>query len=104
MTNREAEEEDARIEKIMDEAIQPYAMELGLLLYEWNTLHVTLTSLFVAVCQESGGAQEDILLAAWNAVPNDRLQRHMLRQAARVRFTRRHDRMKRVRITDDEIS
>jgi siroheme synthase (precorrin-2 oxidase/ferrochelatase) len=75
-----------KIEKMYNAALEGYARELGLLIHSWNDLHIELTQLFLVVCRDYQLEEErDILLAVWNAIPNERLQREMLRQAARVR-------------------
>ena len=75
-------------EKLYNDALKSYAKELGRLIHDWNDLHLELTQLFLVVCQNYEAEEEsDILLALWNAVPNERFQREMLRQAARVRYS-----------------
>jgi hypothetical protein len=77
-----------KIEKMYNAALEGYARELGLLIHSWNDLHIELTQLFLVVCRDYQLEEErDILLAVWNAIPNERLQREMLRQAARVRYS-----------------
>ena len=48
--------------------------------------------------------ERDILLAIWNAVPNDRMQRHMVRMAAKSRFGRIDKKMDEIGIQLDIIS
>src|ERR1700739_3847485 len=93
------------LEKLYNDALAPYAKELGHLLHAWNDLHVAITYLFLAVCQSDYDDEEerDILLALWNAVPNERMQRHMLRSAAKVRFSRISRRMEEMKIVVDLI-
>jgi hypothetical protein len=96
-------------EKLVNAALEPYAKELGLLLHDWNQLHIVLTELFLAVCQvyysddEDGDEERDTLLAVWNAVPNDRFQRRMLRQAATAKFSRVTRRIDKVGIDVEPI-
>jgi len=93
------------LEKLYNDALEPYAKELGLLLHAWNDLHINVTLLFLAICQRERDDEEerDILLALWNAVPNERMQRHMLRQSARIRFGRIEKRMQEMGIIVDLI-
>lgn len=93
------------LETIIDEILEPYAKELGLLLQAWNTLHSMLTRVFLKLCVTRDGEElpEDILLAVWNAIPNDRLQRRMLENAARVRFGRNIRHMDEIGIQLDPI-
>jgi hypothetical protein len=91
---------DLEFERAVNEAMEPYAKELGLLLQAWNHLHYVLTLLFLAICTNYQGEKipEDILLGIWNAVPNDRQQRNMLRAAAKARFGRHEKVMKEIGI------
>lgn len=83
------------LEKLVNDVLAPYATELGQLLHDWNSLHIAITYLFLAVCQTDYDNEEEraLFLAIWNAVPNDRLQRDMLRKAAKSRFSRVSNRM-----------
>jgi hypothetical protein len=77
--HRKAPKSSIELEELVNDT---YAKELGYLLHDWNDLHIAL-----AVCQYDDKEEaKDILLAIWNAIPNDRLQRHMIRQAAKARF------------------
>lgn len=68
-------------------ALQPYALELGSLLVDWNNLHSLLQMIFLTVMDNPElERQRDALVAIWNAVPNDRMQRNILRQATLARF------------------
>lgn len=74
-------------EKSQDQAYEPYAKELGFLLRDWNDLQLAIQSLFVVVMgTRTFGRQYELLKAAWNAVPIDRHQRAMLKEAARYRY------------------
>jgi hypothetical protein len=63
----------------MDKAFEPYALEIGFLLREWNDLQEMLSNLFVSVLGFKDGT---LSLAIWHVVPVDRFQRAMLRAAA----------------------
>jgi hypothetical protein len=78
------------VEKLYNDTLEPYAKQLGLLIHDWNELHLEITSLFLIICPShysDDDEEREILLALWNAVPNERLQRDMLRKASKVRFT-----------------
>lgn len=83
------------LEKVFSDVLEPYTAELGRLLHNWNDLHIALTYLFLAISQSDplDGNERDLFLAIWNAVPNDRLQRQMLKRVAEVRFSRISNRM-----------
>src|SRR5271156_3607359 len=72
------------VEKLYDDTLEPYAKQLGLLIHDWNELHLEITSLFLVICpshySDDDDEERDILLALWNAIPNERLQRDMLRK------------------------
>jgi hypothetical protein len=70
-----------------NKAFRPYAMEIGFLLREWNDLQERLASLFTTLLRIPNGA---IASAIWYAVPNDRLQRRMLADAASVIYNPSH--------------
>lgn len=93
------------LEKLVNDVLEPYAKELGHLLHDWNDLHIAFTHLFLAVCQSDpdDDQERDLLLAIWNAVPNDRLQRNMLRKATKSRFSRVSNRMSEIGIEIDII-
>jgi len=82
MTDKSALGED---ELPQDRYFMPTAVEIGLALHYWNTLHYYLGELFVEV-MNTGPAR-----AAWHAVPNERFQRRMLREAASYRYNADHN-------------
>lgn len=97
-------------EELYAKTLEPYERELGSLLIKWNDLHLALAMLFVAVhgvyLDEPEG---QTLLSVWNAVPNERFQRNMLRHAAISVFTRARDQMRKDEneiklIADDEAA
>lgn len=94
-----------KLEKQITKSLEPYTKELGSLLLSWNSLHTQLTSLFLRICETPEGEPlpRDILLAVWNAVPNDRMQREMLRRAAIVKFGRHTETMKKIGIDIEPI-
>ena len=78
-----------RISENYLKTLEPYLAELGLLIYSWNHLHVSLTQLFLTDAHGFLDSKTyDLLVAIWNAVPNERSQRHILRQATSVRFSK----------------
>lgn len=94
------------LETQVNKIIEPYATQLGRLLHDWNSLHLALTYLYLAIC----GAIDDpedhsrtMMLAIWNAVPNDRMQRNMLREVAKERFSRHKRTMDKIGIQIDPI-
>jgi hypothetical protein len=67
----------------IDAAFEPYAVEIGFLLREWNDLQEKLADLFTTLLglRDGGPAR-----AIWYAVPNDRLQRRILKDVASYLF------------------
>lgn len=94
------------LEKLFNDALEPHVKELGLLIHAWNELHTAIASLFLAICQRDADDDDerDMLLTIWNAVPNDRIQRHMVRMAAKSRFGRMDKKMDEIGIQLDVIS
>jgi hypothetical protein len=73
---------------LTEDVLLPYVIELGTLLFYWNNLHAFLQLIFLTVMDDPKiERRKKALIAAWNAVPNDRMQRNMLRQAAKARFS-----------------
>ncbi len=70
-----------------DKEFEPYAKEIGFLLWEWNSLQDTLAKLFAVIANEQ---DHRMGLAIWHAIPNDRFQRGMLKAAASCRFNPDH--------------
>jgi hypothetical protein len=66
-------------ESPIDAAFEPYAIEIGFLLREWNDLQEKLADLFTTLLGIRDGG---LTRAVWYAVPTDRLQRRMLKDAA----------------------
>jgi hypothetical protein len=65
----------------LDKRFEPYAIQLGWIAYSWNALHDSLGNIFWTLTAIRTG---DVPLAIWNAVPNDRTQRGILRAVADV--------------------
>jgi hypothetical protein len=61
-----------------EKPFQPYAEELGRLVFAWNRLHANLGRLFWVV---TGISSERMPLAIWHSTPSDLSQRRMLRAA-----------------------
>jgi hypothetical protein len=61
-----------------EKLFQPYAEELGRLVFAWNRLHANLARLFWVV---TGISSERMPLAIWHSTPSDLSQRRMLRAA-----------------------
>jgi hypothetical protein len=70
-----------------DTAFEPYAMEIGFLLREWNDLQERLLSLFITLLR---WPNVDIGRALWYAVSNDRIQRRMLLGVASALYNPAH--------------
>jgi hypothetical protein len=70
-------------QKQLEKQFEPYAIELGKLVYAWNRLHEKLFDLFWAVTGLQNG---NIANAIWHSIDRDRAQRQMLRKAAQVLF------------------
>ncbi len=68
---------------LFDAQFEPYAREIGFLLRNWNDLQEMLANLFGTILDDRTGVSR----AIWYAVPNDRLQRIMLRKAAEHVFS-----------------
>jgi hypothetical protein len=70
-----------------DKAFEPYAMEIGFLLREWNDLQEQLLSLFITLLR---WPNEEIARSIWYAVQNDRSQRRMLLGVASALYNPSH--------------
>ena len=70
-------------QKQLEKQFEPYAIELGKLVYAWNRLHEKLFGLFWVVTGVQNG---NIANAIWHSTDSDRAQRQMLRKAAQVVF------------------
>jgi hypothetical protein len=68
-------------QKRLEQQFEPYAIELGKLVYAWNRLHEKLAGLFWTVTGFQNGA---VASAIWHSTDSDRAQRKMLRQVAEV--------------------
>jgi hypothetical protein len=68
---------------LWDTAFEPYALEIGFLLREWNNLQDRLRSLFATLLRIPN---TDIAYSIWYAIPNDRHQRQMIRNLASYLF------------------
>jgi len=71
-------------QKQLEQQFQPYAVELGKLVFAWNQLHEKLAGLFWAITGFKNGAMAS---AIWYSTDNERTQRKMLRQLAEVVFS-----------------
>jgi hypothetical protein len=66
-------------EQPFDKWFEPYAVAIGFMLREWNTLQTNLGELFAALLNAKS---DDLGFALWNSVRNDRQQRTMLLNGA----------------------
>lgn len=75
-------------QKKQKEFFDSYPCALGNLLASWNMLQERFAMMFVSIMLfgNDGTELERQVLGVWNAVPNDRFQRHMLLEAARATF------------------
>jgi hypothetical protein len=64
---------------------EPYALELGLLVYAWNHLQDDLARLFSLMF---GVGNDMAALAVWHSTPSDLAQRKMLKAAAEVQLVK----------------
>ena len=60
-------------------AFRPYSVAIGELALAWNDLHVSLSLLF---CSLLGGGNIGPLMAIWQNISNDRMQRNVLSSLA----------------------
>ncbi|MGC2776353.1 MAG: hypothetical protein WA418_12060 [Bradyrhizobium sp.] len=65
----------------LDKRFEPYAIQLGWLVYSWNALHENLGGLFWVLTGLQNGK---IPQAIWYSVTNDRTQRDMVKAVASV--------------------
>jgi hypothetical protein len=70
-----------------DKAFEPYAMEIGFLLREWNDLQKRLLSLFITLLR---WPNKEIACSIWYAIQNDRSQRRMLLGVASALYNPAH--------------
>jgi hypothetical protein len=67
----------------LERQFEPYAVEMGKLVYAWNRLHEKLAGLFWAVTGISDGA---VPFAIWHSIPSDLSQRRMLRASVQAKY------------------
>jgi hypothetical protein len=82
-----------------DTAFQPYAIEIGFLLREWNDLQEGLLSLFITFLR---WPNKEIARSIWHAVQNDRSQRRILLGAASALYNPAHPSPKITKAQRDE--
>jgi hypothetical protein len=70
-----------------DTAFEPYAMEIGFLLREWNDLQDALLSLFITLIR---WPNKEIARSIWYSVHSDKSQRHMLLGVASALYNPSH--------------
>jgi hypothetical protein len=70
-----------QIEPITHESLKPYATAIGESALAWNALQDEMAAMFWMLLGQDKGLEA---LAVWNVVENDRLQRKMLRELARI--------------------
>jgi hypothetical protein len=66
-----------------DALFQPYATDIGFLIFAWNNLHEELARLFCVVTQSPDST---IPLAIWHSTQSDRARRQMLKEATKLAF------------------
>lgn len=71
-----------RWKTIQKKALKPVAIEVGMLVFAWNTLQEGLCELFANLSDDrSSSDSRNVAYAVWHSAPNDRPQREMLRCA-----------------------
>ncbi len=86
-----AESNEATIEEYADEKLREVATQVGLVAMEWNSIHNRLSLIFAKVT----GLNYELASAIWNSIPNDGMQRDVLREATReVYKEREHQKFK----------
>lgn len=70
----------------LKDVFEPYALELGLLVYSWNHLQDELARLFSVIVGLP--TRTEMALAIWHSTPSDLAQRKMLRAAIEVVFAK----------------
>lgn len=74
-----------RPQQNLSDIFEPYALELGLLVYAWNHLQDDLARLFSLMF---GIGNDAAAFAVWHSTPSDLAQRKMLRAAAEVKLAK----------------
>jgi hypothetical protein len=72
---------EAERRRVRQRKFRPFAIELGWILCEWNTLHEHLCHAFADLLEP---ADREIAYAIWHSNPSDRGQREMLSCALKV--------------------
>lgn len=72
--------------KTPDDYFEPYALELGFLVRNWNSLHDAICRLFCFLMDTNDWRKP---LAIWHFLQNDRMQRNLLRKVAPIALNER---------------
>lgn len=75
--------------RVTHRSLRPYATAIGHANLAWNALHDEMAAAFLFLMRHGHGPA---LLAIWNAIENDRLQRRILRDASKAQFAGTADR------------
>lgn len=79
------------LDEYADEKLREVATDVGLVAMEWNSIHNRLSLIFAIVT----GLSYELAFAIWNSIPNDRIQRNILREATReVYKEKEHQKLK----------
>ena len=73
------ESNEVTLEEYADEKLREVATDVGLVAMEWNSIHNRLSLIFARVT----GLNNELAFAIWNSIPNDKIQRNILREATR---------------------
>lgn len=68
---------EVTLEEYEDEKLREVATDVGLVAMEWNRIHDRLSKIFANVT----GLSYEMAFAIWNSIPNDQIQRDVLRAA-----------------------
>ncbi len=82
----------------LKEKFQPFAAELGSVVFTWNNLHERLGDLFWAIL---GGHNGAVPLAIWHSIDSDRTQRKVLKAATVAAVFVRKDLERNAQCRDD---
>jgi len=78
-----------QVEPITHESLKPYATAIGEAALVWNALQDEIAAMFWMLFGQDKGLEA---LAIWNVVENDRLQRKMLRELAKITLLEKGER------------
>lgn len=83
--------DEGTLDEYADEKLREVATDVGLVAMEWNSIHNRLSKIFANVT----GLSYEVAFAIWNSIPNDTIQRDVLKAATNeVYKDKQHDKTK----------